>query len=227
MSEDSGRPEASRRWWQHLWVWFLGLVAAIVSGIAVALITGLFEPDPPPPVRLTSEEYVHPLSGDREIRSPYREGRSLDAGECPTRSVLSSDPEALRCYVGDNIHDPCWEDADFAVCLAAPWDPDATVIQQATVTAGPQPTQNPEAEPWALEIRDPATGSTLRCAGVPGAQSSVAGRRINWTCTNEDGQPRGSGVGSLARSDEKPWTVLYNPEGSSEVRRADVLTVWH
>ncbi|MFE4685742.1 hypothetical protein ACFRNJ_33915 [Streptomyces sp. NPDC056721] len=227
MSEDSQRQETSRSWWQHLWVWFLGLVAAIVSGIVVAWVTGFFEPDPPSPPRLTDTRYVHPSSSDGELQSPYRKAKTFKAGECPNRSLLSSAPDALRCHVEHTIHDPCWVNAGTAVCLAAPWDHNATVIQQATVTAGPPPTQNLRAAPWALEIRDPSSGSTLQCAGLPGAQDTAAGRRINWDCNDEDDQPAGSGLGSPVRSDEKPWTVLYNPEGSSEVRRADVLTVWY
>ncbi|MFC9535951.1 hypothetical protein ACFT38_36620 [Streptomyces sp. NPDC056975] len=46
MSEYSQRQETSRSWWQHQWVWLLRLVTMIVSGIAVAWVTGLFEPDP-------------------------------------------------------------------------------------------------------------------------------------------------------------------------------------
>ncbi|OKJ52567.1 hypothetical protein AMK29_30560 [Streptomyces sp. CB02261] len=81
--------------------------------------------------------------------------------------------------------------------------------------------------PWALEIRDPGDGSTLRCAGLPGAQFTVAGQRINWRCTDKDGQFVGNGIGSPTRSDDKPWRVLYGPDGSSQVGEADILTLWY
>ncbi|MFD4592762.1 hypothetical protein [Streptomyces rubiginosohelvolus] len=227
MTEGSPRQGTGRRWWQHLWVWLAGLAAAIISGVVVALVAGWFEPDPPLPPRLTNAEYIRVFSGEGELQSPYRRAKTFEAGECPNRSILSSDPEALRCHVRNTILDPCWLGTQTAVCISAPWAHDATVIDQATLTAGPQPSQDPQAPPWALEIRDPTHDATLRCRAVPGAQQTVAGQRINWACDDEDGRPAGSGVGSPTRSDEKPWTVLYNPEGSAEVRRTDVLTVWY
>ncbi|MCX4515939.1 hypothetical protein OHA27_38130 [Streptomyces sp. NBC_01619] len=222
----SQRGTSGRRWWQHVWVWFAGLVAAIISAIVPAWITGLLEPDPPAPPRLTNVRYIVPFSGDGKLQSPYRAARKLKAGECPSHSFQSSDPEALRCFAEGNVLDPCWTHALTAVCLGSPWDHNATVIEQATNTAGP-PDQSHRTVPWALEIRDPVSGATLQCAALPGAQRTVAGQRMNWGCDNEHGKPAGNGVGSPTRSDEKPWTVLYNAEGATDVRRADVLTVWN
>ncbi|MFI9781139.1 hypothetical protein ACIHCV_42100 [Streptomyces sp. NPDC051956] len=66
-----------------------------------------------------------------------------------------------------------------------------------------------------------AAQGPVRCCGRMGA--CVASSRL----PDREDPAIGPQSSRHFRSDEKPWTVLYNPEASSEVRRADVLTAWY
>ncbi|MGA4960336.1 hypothetical protein [Streptomyces lavendulocolor] len=177
----------------------------------------------------TKEESILVFSQWGELLKPYRESRVFESGKCE-RSVLSGDPEALRCKIdSDGMADPCWSSRTRAACLTAPWDKDVIIIQRADETASPTTASPAEVNerdvPWALTIRDPSGGAELRCAALGGVQSSAAGGRLNWHCRTKAGESAGDAFGQLEKSD-KPWTVSYNPKESSQVQRADVITYW-
>lgn len=225
----SSQQTPGKPWWKYLGTWLVvALLSPVIAGIAVAWITGMFEEHPPRPPKLTEERYVRPFSADGRLQNPYRVTRAFQTGDCWMYSTYSSDPDALRCTAADETLDPCWSWSEVAVCFNSPWDPGVTAIKTATrPSAGPQ--EDKDALPWALEIRDPShENSTLRCSFVGGAISTVAGMRANWMCSLPGkNTPIGSALGDVTRSQTKPWTVLYNQDGSSEVLKADVITVWH
>ncbi|GAA0327834.1 hypothetical protein GCM10010302_78510 [Streptomyces polychromogenes] len=209
-------------------------------GVAVAWITGTFEERPPQPPKLTEERYVRPFSEEDHLRKPYQITQTFETGECPIHSLYSTDPQALRCGA-ESIHDPCWQGFKLVVCLRSPWDPDVAAIKNATVPdVGAEPTAEdvpswalPFRDVWALEIRDPSNPkSTLQCARVGGLTEVIAGMAVHWRCNtpgrhDPEDLPAGSLIGEITRSQTKPWTVFYTSEDSSEVLRAEIVTVWH
>lgn len=141
-----------------------GVVAAVISGVLVAWLSGLLNDDGPSnPPSPTSKRYILPFAENGNLQPKYRAARKVQTGECPTNSVFSADPEALRCVTAGELFDPCWSHALTVACLRSPWDPEVTVISKVTAHAPPS-SEKPKPEPWALEIKTPKGGVTLRCS---------------------------------------------------------------
>ncbi|WP_405619154.1 hypothetical protein [Streptomyces sp. NBC_00076] len=224
-SESSPSGSAAPR--KHaVWKWLAGVVAAVISGVLVAWLSGLLNDDGPSnPPSPTSKRYILPFAENGNLQPKYRAARKVQTGECPTNSVFSADPEALRCVTAGELFDPCWSHALTVACLRSPWDPEVTVISKVTAHAPPS-SEKPKPEPWALEIKTPKGGVTLRCSFAGGATSTVANQRVNWRCQKGTGPLIGSAAGEPDRS-TKPWTILYKEDDDAEVRQADILTVWY
>lgn len=92
---------------------------------------------------------------------------------------------------------------------------DEVVLVDYTEPAEPVSVGNPDAgqTPWALEL-----ANEDRCLFISGATITVQGMRLNYQCDN--GEAYGSPGGS------EPKEFFYQPQGSSELRRVDVATVW-
>lgn len=236
-SEPGASPQrpAGNPWWKHLGKWFAALLGPVIVGVAVAWITGVFEEHPPRPPKLTVEKYLRPFSDDGRLEKPYRVTRRFQTGECPGPSYLSSDPEALRCGAGSYVLDPCWTWGweREAACFNTPWDHKAWAITNPRMTNAWASAD--KSLPWALEIRDPTHKSTLHCTAASGAADFIAGMRRNWYCTlpgkeapyGESVAATGYALGDITRSLTKPWSIPYAANSSSEVLKADIITVWH
>jgi hypothetical protein len=217
------------------WKWLIGLagvfVAAVVTTVAGHLAGGWFStspaatPTPTPTPALTQVRLMQVFDPNGTLLPPYKPSQTLTGGMC-TNSNESSDPDALRCYSGGTIADPCWEGVHKVACLATPWDTQALIIvnPQISVTQG----EAIESVPWALEISDPAhPGRILQCGFAGGtAAEYVAGLRANWLCGPPDKPAVLSGyaLGSPQMSDSKPWTVYY---ASSSALATKVHRVGH
>ena len=153
-----------------------------------------------------------------------------DVGDC-TGSSISGDPEALRCFGttefsdGMYIYDPCWMslDLDQVACIADPWTTEATGFTMKTQdTSG----HVPNSLPWALELAVPGTGSEpVRCTFLGGASDSIAGERINYSCS-VGARPAGNVIGDVVKSKGKPWLVYYRSPSSADAVQVPVRTAW-
>ncbi|WP_327267235.1 hypothetical protein OG444_40665 (plasmid) [Streptomyces sp. NBC_01232] len=219
-----------KRWWQHLWVWLLGLLGAVISGIIVALVTGWLEDKPSPRPQLTIEKLVRPFA-QYELQKSYRVIERRLFSECGIRSLDSGDPQALKCSAGNDLYDPCWPSygsSNDVACLKSPWEPEVTILANATITA-PSREPNPNLLPWALEIHDPYSKSTLHCSPIPGTSDVIADMRVNWDCTYSgkgETDIQGYAIGAPTVHQEKPWTIRYNKKGSPETVPANIIVVW-
>lgn len=229
---DGDRSEGKRPWWQHIWIWVATVVGGVVSAVLATWLTGTAgdDGDPPKP-RLTQERFVRPLTDQGELRPPFKASTIVEKGNCWTASLYSTDPAAWRCGANSSPMDPCWDYALKVVCLSSPWDPNALIIKQADFAHRSQTSTKPGTLPWALEIKDPTDGSTLRCGWAGGATEQIAGQRVNWRCfsgdTDNPDTYMGDAAGEVSKSKTTPWTVLYNPKNSSEARPTEILTVWY
>lgn len=236
--DDSENGEPSRPWWKHLWVWVSSLVAAIVAGLAISLITDTFKgdsnspPDPTPssPKSLTTVHAVAPLGYDGKLLEPFREARRFSEGRC-IESFASSDPNSWRCFAGTTRWDPCWVEKGVAACLNSPWDHEATVITKPRLERD-APTETSFGEtPWALEILSPTKDSVrLQCSVVLGGTGSNKGERLNWSCfppgplnqvTHE-----GDAYGAPDASASSRWTVTYKAVGTDQSYEATITDVY-
>ncbi|MGW6844463.1 hypothetical protein [Streptomyces sp. NPDC054958] len=232
---DGPRIEDQRQhkpWWKHVWVWVATVIAGIASTVIAAVITEKIDNNDPPKPRLTKERYVRPFTDEGALRPPFKAdpSRTAKGGHCDAASLSSTDPAAWRCGYGtpiSNLADPCWTHALKAVCLLSPWDPDVLIIDEVKLAPRVQVSTKEGTQPWALEIKDPVGGDTLRCSWAGGATSLIAGKRVNWRCMNDDDTVIGDAAGDVVQSKSAPWTVLYSPGNSSEVQKAEILTVWY
>jgi hypothetical protein len=135
-------------------------------------------------------------------------------GSCWTSSIAAPSDHTYRCFVGNQILDPCFAAPGApttVACLPDPWSP-ARVV---TLT-GPLPAAGPVAvaRPWALELANGA-----RCTAVTGVVPALDGVDLTYSCGGSTAAgsrgPVGGGVS----------TVEYGPRSGPLVRVA-VTTVW-
>ncbi|WP_405114815.1 hypothetical protein OG559_10825 [Micromonospora sp. NBC_01405] len=221
---------------RRLLLWTLGLVGAfvtaVVAGLAANVVQSLTTPPQPTPsaspaTRVTAVRLVRPFDDTGRLLPPYQEAGRSAGGRC-VESYQSSDPDAQRCFSQSQVFDPCWSLAEVTVCLRSPWDSAAWIIED--IEGARAVRRSMGDAPWALEVRNPFDErQTLRCGAAGGANGTVAGMRIGWRCSPADAaefRHVGDLIG-LPRSEEgKPWTIFFAQENNSDVREAEVVTVW-
>ncbi|MEU9237145.1 hypothetical protein [Streptomyces subrutilus] len=206
-----------------------GVASTVLAAVLTDIISG--DDDDQRKPLLTSERHVRPFTDEGELRPPFEDSRKVKEGRCDAASLSSTDPAAWRCGFeeenGSALADPCWTYALKAVCLRSPWDPQALIIENVDLAPRAHLSTKPGTLPWALEIKDPVGGDTLRCSWAGGATATIAQQRVNWRCTDDDDEVIGDAAGDVTQSKSAPWTVLYSPDDSSEVQKAEILTVWY
>lgn len=129
-------------------------------------------------------------------------------------------PEAWRCTVGNEIHDPCFEAAaNTVVCpLDGPWT--NTGLRIALTVPLPRDRANTlqqgMGQPWALQLAD---GS--RCELLGGATGVVDGMRLNYACNS-----RLNLYGNPDRS-ARPWTIFAGAENATQLTTREVTIAWY
>jgi hypothetical protein len=212
-------------------LWLGGIiVTALVTGV-VGHITGGWFNSPshvvtgqgPTQVRL-----MQPFSTEGKLLPPYKVSSTARGGSC-INSYESSDPDALRCFAGNQVADPCWSYGSQVACLGAPWDAKAFLIINPAIHAEPRASIGPV--PWALEIDDPAKPTqTLDCGFAGGtAAEIVAGLRANWDCFRA-GEFNSKGFVGYAlgtpQATKSRWTVFYAAADKSQAVEAQVVIAW-
>lgn len=203
----------------------LGLLVTVL--LAVTSIGSSSAPALPPPPALTQVRLVNPFNAEGKLLPPYHQTETASGGQC-RQSVESSDPDARRCFTGDQVIDPCWpgDAIDKVACPTSPWDSPTLVITNPSFDGPPATTTG--VTPWALEIRDPAHPTQiLRCTSTAGTSGVVAGMRINWHCYYPGQKDLvGYAIGNPHTSTDRPWTVFYEPSSSSEAVEAVISVAW-
>ncbi len=236
--------KALSRWRPRLsrgWKWLISLAAvfivAVVTAAAGHITDGWFSTAPSPTLTpaLTQIRLVRPLNFDGSLLSPYRVSRTLTGGSCQN-TLASSDPDALRCFSGDLVLDPCWQSYGpkggvVAACLVSPGDPQVELIVGPKILTKPEVSPPRSNIPWALEIANPANPTQLlQCVVATWATGVVAGLRINWVCIPlgqiDLRDPVGYAIGNPQVAGDKPWTVFYAAASSSQAVEVTVMTVW-
>lgn len=149
----------------------------------------------------TSLHLYAPFSGG-SVAAGIRIARTT-SGYCWTTSIADARGDAFRCFVGNNIHDPCFADqtgsAHYVLCPL--YTPAAKVLRINLTkklplnSASGDPTRYP---PWALK-----TVSGKWCTRFTGATGNVAGMAMTYGCTGG-----GLLLGSPRRS-TTTWKIFY------------------
>jgi hypothetical protein len=150
----------------------------------------------------TSIRLFAPFNGG-SVAAGIQIGRTAP-GYCWTTSIADARGDAFRCFVGNEIYDPCFADqTNFAHYVLCPLNGiPGTKVLRINLTkklppnsASGDPTRYP---PWAVRIK-----SGKWCVILTGATGFLAGMRVSYGCSGAGvliGNPRGK---------TKTWTVFY------------------
>lgn len=136
--------------------------------------------------------------------------------------ALGGRPDAWRCTGENRILDPCFEagapEATALACSASPWSDEIVLL---TLTA-PLPRERANApggtmpHPWAIQL-----ASGVRCQIATGATATVAGLRVNATCS--DGSAT---LGDLDRGRAR-WRVFVMRDNSPTLEQQEIVAAWY
>jgi hypothetical protein len=134
-------------------------------------------------------------------------------GYCWTGSLHVSG--AYRCFLGNQVHDPCFAHGakpDTVVCVASPW---STAVEVVLKKKLPKPATLPATSiPWAVQL---ANGT--RCVTQSGTTSKVAQVTMVYSCT--------PGLAGAPHQTTQPWTLSYASSASAKQLETEaVATAW-
>ena len=141
-------------------------------------------------------------------------------GTCYTHSLSTDRPDAWRCFVGDDILDPCFAPSahsETVACAKSPFSKSVVLLSlQEPLARDDNPTTKwlqPKGMPWGLRLSDGGT-----CVFVTGATDVVAGDRLNYACTTT-----GWIIGAPDRS-RAQWTARSVPWPNKRITRVSIAT---
>ena len=173
----------------HLW----GL-AALTAVAAVAVVAVLLAQSTPPtssapsasrtgartgakvavPLAPTVVHRITPVGASDGLAAGFRLASS-GRGHCFGTSLV--DDRLYRCFVGNQILDPCWAAGHRTVlCLVEPW---SRQVVRVRLTAKLPAQQAFGHRVWGLQVGD---GVRTRCTAAMGATGTVAGRPVSYVC---------------------------------------------
>lgn len=131
-------------------------------------------------------------------------------GYCFASSIADPRPDAWRCFVGNEIHDPCFSGGGtFVLCpYGTPDSHDALQLRltkplpQGQANPAGDPTRRP---PWVI-----VTAGGAYCYRLTGTTGIVAGKTVTYEC---------AGASSLAGTPNRAkqvWTISLLPTGTSK-----------
>lgn len=201
--------------------WTGKILLSVLTPVVVITVSQPYHQWLHKPLSVTNLTYMRPWDGD--VLSPRLHVAGTYPGDCqPT--IISSDPEAIRCFPSNHIIlDPCWlaESGDpdregyLAACPDSPWGDSVTLVRTSVRPVQSSKETTPIGTiPWALELEN-----GQRCLLIGGASVTVAGMLLNYQCEN------GYAAGDPNRT-EKVWTALYTKEGDDQVTRQAIREAW-
>jgi hypothetical protein len=145
---------------------------------------------------------------------------SSASGYCWETSISDNRGDAYRCFVGNDIHDPCFADqtssAGYVLCPL--YFPGAKVLRINLTKKLPSnqgsgdPTRH---APWAVR-----TSSGFWCTALSGGTGDIAGLRINYGCT-------GGGILLGTPHRGASWTIFYAANfNANQYRPITLASAW-
>lgn len=129
------------------------------------------------------------------------------SGYCYTGSLTIDRSDAWRCFVGNELFDPCFSSSAARGKVLCPnLDVDGGTEIRLTkplpVLSGDRPAPSLSDQPWNVELT-----SGHHCAFASGASNVVHGKRLNYFC----GTGSHSGLWGYPERHTEPWTILFGP----------------
>ena len=168
----------------------------------------------------TSGHLYSPFSGGAPAR--WTRIARTARGYCWTGSSADPREDAFRCFVGNEISDPCFSDGSkrtkVVLCpLVTPASKVLRIDLTRKLPAGNPPTADPtRSDPWAVRT----TGGRW-CTILTGATGRIAGLRISYGCTG------GRILLGSPRRKTSTWTIFSAPGvRSSGFRAVGLQSAW-
>ena len=121
-----------------------------------------------------------------EVYNPIAHIGTTARGYCWTGSIGTARANAWRCFVGHDIHDPCFAASPHAtsvLCAVSPWQRSLTRItltQKLPLSNANPPGKPMRGEPWAFKL---ASGAI--CTRLQGAGGLIAGKPVSYGCSDQ------------------------------------------
>jgi hypothetical protein len=163
--------------------------------------------------RTRTRALVTPRPTSSHIYAPFNGGTvaagvkvaKTARGYCWTSSGADRRPDAWRCFLDNQILDPCFSNeagtSGFVLCAQDPW---SIVTKLGLTKALPRTQANPETAdptaraPWAVQLSD-----GTRCTALTGATGAIAGLGLDYGCTG------GTVLAGVPRRTTSAWKIFY------------------
>jgi hypothetical protein len=153
-------------------------------------------------------------------------------GYCWTGSIAADRRDAWRCFVGNDIHDPCFSAAAAPGVVVCP-NPALTEATEIRLSK-PLPTAMADhgvasvhSRPWLIELavsRVPGTAGA-RCELVTGATSAVGGVPESYFCTGR--ALESMGLWGAPHQGAPGWSIRIAPDSTKSLAHATRVAVAH
>lgn len=161
-------------------------VALVAAGAALGLLAGAWGLPARADTAKTSVMVFAPWAHG-QLSSAFTIARKA-TGSCYSNALTTDRPDAWRCFIGEDIYDPCFSGVAHASVVACADDPFSRRLILLRLTK-PLPNEKdpttemlqPKGEPWGLRL---ANGET--CAFATGATDVAQGMRMNYECKGND-----------------------------------------
>ena len=127
--------------------------------------------------------------------------------------------DAWRCFVGNEIHDPCFSSPAAHGIVLCPneqlsTDTEIHLTRSLPTAQADHGIASIHDRPWLIEVgpkcaQSPSPANCFRCEFEPGAQPSVNGKRLNYECS---GAIAGFGAFGLPNRNVEPWTITVGKD---------------
>lgn len=194
--------------------WVRAPVAVVVAASAVTWASGALAA-----TRTTASVYEAFTS--QGVIVPRVEVKS---GSCWENSIVLERDDAWRCFIGNDIYDPCFSSqraSGVVVCVQAPWS--GTGIEIRLTKPLPKPFREPapstSLEPWGIQI---ASGQDCIISSGMGP-AAIHGRNLNYYCS-----PHFKiGLWGFPDRTTQPWTIFIAPLNTTALsQRVAIRHAW-
>ena len=153
-------------------------------------------------------------------------------GYCWTGSIAAPRRGAWRCFVGNDIHDPCFSSARAAAVVVCP-NPQLTLATEIHLTRPlPRSMANhaapgPRSRPWLVELGASRVAGTTgaRCEIVTGATSVLAGVSESYFCAGR--ALRTVGLWGAPAKGPRGLSIRIAPDDSRTLAHAARVPIVH
>lgn len=160
-------------------------VVLIAAGAALGLLSVLFAvPAHADTVKTNVITFAPWAHG--QLRQGYTVA-SKAKGSCFANGLTTNRPDAWRCFIGNDIYDPCFSGTAHATVVACAEDPFVRRVILLTLQKPvgsvneTLPMLQPQDQPWGLRLTNGET-----CSFATGATDVAQGMRMNYECKGND-----------------------------------------